>query len=333
VDGLTIDNVKIDTNRDGIDIDCCRNVRVSNCSVNSPWDDALVLKTTLALGYPRDTQDVTITNCLVSGGYREGTLLDGTFEHIGKDYNFGHRVPRTGRIKFGTESNGGFRNIAISNCVLDNCQGLAIESVDGGVIENVGVSNITMRDIVSPPIFIRLGGRLRAPEGTAVGAIRHINISDIVGTVAASHYACIISGVPGHDIEDVRVRNVNLIFPGGGTAKLAATRPAEKEKNYPEATMFGGMPAWGFFIRHVRNIALSDVDVACLKEDARPPFFLTDVQGADFQNVRTPGYSGDAPIFALQSVQDFNARQMRGMPDTYRDWVEEGCIGAEAGKR
>jgi hypothetical protein len=166
-----------------------------------------------------------------------------------------------------------------------------------------------------------------------VGAIRHINISDIVGTVVASHYACIISGVPGHDIEDVRVRNVDLIFPGGGTAKLAATRPAEKEKNYPEATMFGGMPAWGFYIRHVRNIALSDVDVACLKEDARPPFFLTDVQGADFQNVRTPGYSGDAPIFALQSVQDFNARQMRGMPDTYRDWVEEGGIGAAAGKQ
>jgi polygalacturonase len=324
VDGFTVDNVKIDTNRDGIDIDCCRNVHVSNCSVNSPWDDAIVLKTSRGLGYARDTQDVTISNCLVSGGYKEGTLLDGTFKRIDKDYNYGHRVPRTGRIKLGTESNGGFKNIAISNCVLDNCEGLALESVDGAVIEDVSISNITMREIVGAPIFIRLGRRMRGPEGVPVGEIRQINISDILAVDAASRYACIISGVPGHDIQDVRIRNVDLIFPGGGTKKLAATRPAEKEKSYPEPTMFGGIPAWGFYIRHAQDIELSDVNLSSVKDDARPAFFLSAVRGADFQNIKTSW--SDAPVFALYEVQDFTLRQARAMPDIHRNWVEQWLI-------
>ena len=140
VDNLTIDNLKIDTNRDGMDIDCCRNVRVSNCSVNSPWDDAICLKSSFGLGYARATEMVTISNCLLSGSYEEGTLLDGTWKKFPAD----EKVPRTGRIKFGTESNGGFKNITVSNCVFDGCRGLAIESVDGAVIEDVTCTNITM---------------------------------------------------------------------------------------------------------------------------------------------------------------------------------------------
>jgi polygalacturonase len=82
VDNLTIDNLKIDTNRDGMDIDCCRNVRIANCSVNSPWDDGICLKSSFALGYARATEMVTISNCLVTGSYEEGALLDGTLETI-----------------------------------------------------------------------------------------------------------------------------------------------------------------------------------------------------------------------------------------------------------
>src|SRR5215471_10886619 len=100
VDNLTIDNLKIDTNRDGIDVDCCRNVRISNCSVNSPWDDAICLKSSFALGFARATENVTITNCQVSG-YDEGSFLDGTYK---RETKFGRGGP-TGRIKFGTESN------------------------------------------------------------------------------------------------------------------------------------------------------------------------------------------------------------------------------------
>src|SRR5437764_6932268 len=110
VDNFTIDNIKIDTNRDGIDVDACKNVRISNCTVNSPFDDGICPKSSFALGYARATENVTITNCQVSG-YDEGTLLDGTFR---RDYrNQNGTFSPTGRIKFGTESNGGFKNITI----------------------------------------------------------------------------------------------------------------------------------------------------------------------------------------------------------------------------
>ena len=135
VDNLTIDNLKIDTNRDGMDMDCCRNVRISNCSVNSPWDDGICLKSSFALGYARATEMVTISNCLVCGSFQEGAMLDGTFKRFADD----EKVPRTGRIKFGTESNGGFKNITISNCVFEGCSGLAIETVDGAIVEDVSV--------------------------------------------------------------------------------------------------------------------------------------------------------------------------------------------------
>src|SRR5580658_5425045 len=105
VDNLTIDNLTIDSNRDGMDIDCCRNVRVSNCSVNSPWDDAICLKSSFGLGHARSTDMVTISNCMVSGSFALGSLMDGTF----KPMPTAERIPRTGRIKFGTESNGGFK--------------------------------------------------------------------------------------------------------------------------------------------------------------------------------------------------------------------------------
>src|SRR2546428_5660363 len=122
VDNLTIDNVKIDTNRDGIDIDACRSIRISNCTVNSPFDDGICPKSSFALGYARAAENVTITNCQVSG-YDEGTLLDGTFKRAFRNQN-GTFSP-TGRIKFGTESNGGFQSITVSNCGFDYWRGLA----------------------------------------------------------------------------------------------------------------------------------------------------------------------------------------------------------------
>jgi len=159
VDNFTIDNLTIDTNRDGMDIDCCRNVRVSNCSVNSPYDDGICLKSCFGLGYARATENVTITNCFVSG-FKEGTLLDGTYDRTLPRPNFSP----TGRIKFGTESNGGFKNITVSNCVFEFCRGLALETVDGGILEDVTINNITMRDIANAPIFLRLGSRMRGPR-------------------------------------------------------------------------------------------------------------------------------------------------------------------------
>ena len=166
VDNLTIDNLKIDTDRDGMDIDCCQNVRVSNCTVNSPWDDGICPKSSYALGYARPTRNLTIANCWVTGTYELGSVLDGTFRKFAAD---GHAW-RTGRIKCGTESNGGFINITISNCVFEGCQGYALESVDGALMEDITITNTTMRDIVTSPLFLRLGARLRGPkESTQVG--------------------------------------------------------------------------------------------------------------------------------------------------------------------
>ena len=176
VDNLTIDNLKIDTDRDGMDIDCCQNVRVSNCTVNSPWDDGICPKSSFALGYARPTRNLTITNCWVTGYYELGSILDGTFKKFAPDVH----VPRTGRIKCGTESNGGFINVTISNCVFEGCCGYALESVDGALLEDFAITNTTMRDLVAPPFFMRLGARLRGPkESTKVGTLRRILVSNL----------------------------------------------------------------------------------------------------------------------------------------------------------
>ena len=238
VDNMTIDNLKIDTNRDGMDVDACRNVRISNCYVNSPWDDGICLKADYALGRPKQTEFVTITNCYVSGCWEEGTLLDGTYKKFAPDA----RVPHTGRIKFGTESNGGFRNITISNCVFEGCQGLAMESVDGAILEDVTVTNISMRDIISAPIFLRLGNRMRGPDNTPVGTLRRVIISNLVCSNSVSRLGSIISGIPGHLIEDVKISNIQVLHQGGGTKEDAAYQPPEYEETYPEPTMFVSGP-------------------------------------------------------------------------------------------
>ena len=299
VDNLIIDNLKIDTDRDGMDIDCCKNVRVSNCSVNSPWDDAICPKSSYALGYPRATENLTITNCYVSGCYELGTLLDGTFKKFAPDIH----VPRTGRIKFGTESNGGFKNITVSNCVFEGCNGIALESEDGALLEDVAFTNITMRDITEAPLFIRLGSRMRGPEGGPVGACRRVILSNIVSYNAASKYAAIISGIPEHPIADIKISDVYLHHQGAGTSEMVALQPPENEKDYPDPHMFGPMPAHGFYIRHVNNIELTNVEIACASPDARPAFVLDSVTDADFFRVKLS--NSNPPAFKLRKVSNF----------------------------
>ena len=318
VDNLTIDNLKIDTNRDGMDIDCCRNVRVSNCSVNSPWDDGICLKSSFALGYARATEMVTISDCLVTGSYQEGTLLDATFKQFPAD----EKVPRTGRIKFGTESNGGFKNITISNCVFEGCHGLAIESVDGAVIEDVCISNLTMRNIFAAPIFLRLGARMRGPAGVPVGSIRRIIISNISCLNSPLPRVCsIITGIPGHAIEDLKIGEITLLHQGGGDSHDASLVLAEKEKDYPEPTMFGTTPAQGFFIRHVTGIEMSGVKIASSNPDARPAFVLQDVRNADFRYIKVPAEL-KAPVFVLNGVSDISIFKSRPVPDTELDKID-----------
>jgi len=345
VDNFTIDNLRVDTNRDGFDLDCCRNVRVSNCTVNAINDDAIVLKSSYALGELRACENITITNCQVSG-YDVGTLLDGTFRRTQERAT--DRDGPTGRIKFGTESNGGFKNITISNCVFDRSRGLALETADGGVIEDITITNITMRDISNSPIFLRLGNRARGPEGTPVGAIRRVTISHVTASNCDPRYPIIIAGLPGHPVEDVRLSDIRVDFRGGLSLDHAAKQPAdlvntfflrgpglagprdpfnppEQEKGYPEPSMFGLLPAYGMFVRHAANLTIDRLDVRFAKEDTRPAIVLMDVAGIEFLRTRAQRGAG-APFFVLRGVKDFSAQGCTGLADIKRATAEDESL-------
>lgn len=322
VDNITIDNLKIDTDRDGMDIDCCQNVRVTNCTVNSPWDDGICPKSSYALGYARATRNVTISNCWVTGYYELGSVLDGTFKKFAPDVH----VPRTGRIKCGTESNGGFINIAVTNCVFEGCQGYALESVDGALIEDIAITNTTMRDLVSPPIFMRLGSRLRGPkESTKVGTLKRILISNLECYNAPMKVSSILSGIPGYGIEDVKLTNVYIESAGGGSAEMAGLQLPELEQKYPEPGMFGATPAYGFFLRHVRNFEMSHVEIATTAKDSRPAFHLEDVERADFFAITTqPGSENQS--FALRGVKDMRIGWSRAAKDATISMAENKMV-------
>ena len=310
VDNLTIDNLKIDTDRDGMDIDCCQNVRVSNCTVNSPWDDGICPKSSFALGYLRPTRNVTISNCFVTGCYELGTVLDGTFKKFPEGVHAGY----TGRIKCGTESNGGFINISIANCVFEGCHGYALESVDGALLEDIAITNTTMRDLhASGPLFLRLGSRLRGPHAK-VGTLKRILVDNLVCHNAPMGVSSILSGIPGYAIEDVKLSNIYVETAGGGTAADAARQMPEDENKYPEPGMFGTTPSSGFYLRHMRNVEMSHVEIANSTPDARPPFYLTDVNRADFFAITAPRTSQGA--FALHGVQDLRIGWSRAAADT-----------------
>lgn len=268
VDDLLIENLFIDSNRDGLDIDGCRRVQIRGCQVNTPNDDAIVLKAGFSLGEARPTEDVIIENCAVSG-FDPGTLYDGTrgrTQLLSPDQD---RV--TGRIKIGTESSGDFRRIRIDTCTFERSRGLALETVDGGIIEHVTVSNLTLREITTSPIFLRLGARLRAPEGATAGAMRNITIRNVTAEGILADYAALIVGMAHHPIEAVHLENIQLIFDGGGKADDALRTPPELDDAYPEPSMFGVTPAFGLWTRHVRDLTLRRFDVSTLTPDGRPP--------------------------------------------------------------
>src|ERR1700690_2102673 len=282
-DNLTVDNVTMDTDRDGIDLDCCRNSMVSNCRINSPNDDGLCPKSSFALGRNVITENLTIVNCQVSG-FKEGTLLDGTM------------IPNrgTGRIKFGTEASGGFRNITVANCTFRSCHGLALEEVDGGIMENITINNITMMDVVGNGIYITTGTRNRGPNVTVPSRMRNIFISNVIATGIEPMSGIQITGIPGQPIEGVRLDNIRLVFKGGGKKEAATRVPPELGAGYPEPGRLGVMPAYGVFARHVRGLELANINVSFESEDLRPAMVCSDVDGLEIDNFKAqlaPGVS------------------------------------------
>lgn len=361
VDNLTIDNVRCDTNRDAFDIDCCANVRVSNCQVNTLNDDAIVLKCSYGLGYAKATENVTITNCHVSG-YDPGTMLDGTYQKTitaAPD-----RDGPTGRIKMGTESNGGFKNITITNCTFDHCRGLALETVDGAAIEDITIDNIAMRDICNSPIYVRLGNRARGPKELPFSVIRRVKLSNIVVKDADCRYASMIFGLEGHMIEDITLSNIHIQYRGGltmedvrlqrgansfftrtnsaanGTPDTRRNRSQavdekkerdpydvpQMEHGYPEPSSHGILPAYGLFISHARGVTLDNVTLETINEDKRPPIVLMDVEDIRLSNMKVDK-AEEMPYIVMKGVKDVELENFRGVKNKKMSVAKDLEIG------
>ncbi|MEW5975475.1 MAG: glycoside hydrolase family 28 protein [Acidobacteriota bacterium] len=270
--GLAVHS-RCNENNDGIDIDACRNVRISDCEVWS-GDDAIVLKSTLA----QPCRDVTITNCVLSS-----------------DCN---------ALKLGTESVGGFDNIVISNCSIydTHLSGLALELVDGGLLENVSVSNLVMRDVRSA-IFLRLGNRARPPyEGApnpGLGRLRNVVVQNVQAT-GADKIGCAVVGLAERPLENVTLSNIRIRFEGGGTEADTGLTIPELAEAYPEYKMFGVLPAYAFYCRHVRNIRFLDVEVAPEREEFRPALVSDDVQDLKLSDFRA---ANSNPVLLLRNTR------------------------------
>jgi hypothetical protein len=171
-----------------------------------------------------------------------------------------------------------------------------------------------MRDLVSAPLFFRLNGRLRGPkESTQVGTLQRILVDNVTSYNCDSRICSILSGIPGHAIQNLKLSNIYLQHKGGASADLLKVVPPELVDGYPDPGRFGPMPSQGLFLRHMRNLELSHVEVAPAAPDPRPSFYLQDVHRADFIAVTAP--AGQS-AFSLNEVTDLRILISRAAPDT-----------------
>lgn len=265
-----IDNVTIDTNRDGIDIDCCKYLSVENCKVNTPTDDGIVLKASYALKKAVACEHILVNNCLVTG-YKLGTFLDGTY--VPEKVNW-----VCGRIKLGTESNGGYKNITISNCNFMYSSGLALEEVDQGRMENIVVSNLSMVHVHHYPIYITTGCRNRGPKDVTTPSYGgDIMISNIVAQDCDSLAGIIVTGMKDAPLRNITLQNIEVQYRGGGQRSLSDKPYREQGTNYPEPRWAGPTPAYGLYARHVDGLKVKNVRFSTIKPDYRHMVVLDDV--------------------------------------------------------
>jgi hypothetical protein len=275
---------------DGIDPDCCRRVRITGCRVESR-DDAIVLKSSLALGTRRSTEYVVVTDCdLVN--VRNG-------------------------LKIGTESSGDFKHIVFRNCTLSGraevwdpppfdvrpfpSAGVSIQNVDGGRLEQVVVTGITMMG-VRAPLFVRLAERGWGQAVPSAGTLARITIANLVATGA--EWTSSIMGVPGRDVADIALSDIRVTGKGGGDAALVSRPVPEQARDYPDAARFRNLPAHGLYCRHVTRLRLERTTLAVDEADARPALVLDDVRGATVKNLVATAPSGEQPVAWLRASQD-----------------------------
>jgi polygalacturonase len=267
IHGITVKS-RVNWNNDGIDIDGCDQVRITDSFIFS-GDDGIVLKSTME----KPCNNVTITNCIISSSCNA--------------------------FKLGTETNGGFQNIALSNCTIydTHLAGITLQMVDGGTLERVSISNVTM-DNVGTAIFIRLGNRARPYTENmmkpGMGKLSNVIISNVQAT-HVGNTGCAIAGLPDFPVENVALHNIHLTFRGGGTQELLKREIPENPTGYPEHEMFGMLPAFGFYCRHVRNIRFDEVELDYNGTESRPAMVCDDVSRLELQNVKA-GMVGTAGV-------------------------------------
>lgn len=283
---LVIDSIRVISdaywNNDGMDIGDCKNVRITNCYVNSA-DDGICLKSHYNRKYFCD--GIYIANCTIRSS--------------------------ASAIKLGTASAGGFKNVIIENIkVFDTFRSaIAIESVDGGLIENVFVNNLEATN-TGNALFIRIGKR--NPSGP-IGEVNNVHLKNIKVEVSFERpdyaydmrgpalpffhniFPSSITGFPGHPVGSVTLENIEITYPGRGNKGLAhmpvsrMTEIPELVKKYPEFSMFGELPAWGLYVRHVDQLTLKNVSLKIKAPDYRPALVFDDVERLTLQKVAVTG--------------------------------------------
>jgi len=291
IDGITVDsrpNKDIEKprfatvqgrNNDGLDLIDCQQVRISNCYINS-GDDGICLK---SFSPDEGCRDIAISNCIVS------TNASG--------------------IKIGTETSGAFEDITIQNCVVYDTRGDAIGlmTVDGARIERITISGISMRNIKGSAIFIHLGIRNRTYRENAMiktPILKDIIIENIQGKQISSEHGCSVSGIKNTPVKNIVLKNISLEFEGEGKAEESYRQIPDMDNNYPYGSMFGTLPAYGFFIRHVNNITLDNVLVGFNKEDGRPALFCDEVIGLEIYNLKANGTMQTPELIRLVNTQN-----------------------------
>jgi len=289
---MTIHKVTVDSddywNNDGMDIGDCRNVKITECYINSS-DDGICLKSHHADAM---NDSIYIANCTVRSS--------------------------ASAIKFGTASHGGFKNVKIENIYIFDTfrSAIALESVDGGILENIEINDITANN-TGNAIFIKLGHR--NVDGK-VGTLKNVKISNVVVQVpfgapdlkyeirgpelAFFHntFPASITGLPGHDVENVSLENVRIIYPGranNGYAHLPVHRlndVPENESQYPEFSMFGELPSWGFYVRHVKGLSMKNIRVKVEEYDFRPAFVFDDVKNLEMKQIKVEDDKNIQPV-------------------------------------
>ena len=280
-ENVDIHGLKLQVYIDGISPDNSKNVKISNCDIDC-GDDGIVFKSSYTLNRLDVCRNISVRNCRVKS--------------------------RCSAIKFGTETNGGFYDINVENIDVRETRitGIAIESVDGAVIDGLTLKNIRMRN-VGAPIFIHLGQRMRGPEGLRVGRIRNVTLENITAegpyipyeaiawnyasfkandtlqypwsmdsVPAEEQFTSNICGLKGIPLENITLRNVSLTLEGG-IEKFDPTVP-DKAPEYPEVFVYGReLPAKGIYFRHINGLTLENVKISTYNPDAREDFVFDDV--------------------------------------------------------